>query len=294
MKRIFFLLLFVVAFLIAANVGVMFFHWVTLEKSAEDFLEPTPIDMALLPIQPPPEKKHFHYPSAKVALVIDDLGVKTPQYLLLLDIPYKVNLAIIPGLKNSKELVKEFALLNRFELLLHMPMEPFPHRGDQESQGASGIRTYPFFIDRQTKPTAIPVVLDAAMNQLEGWGFIKGINNHMGSYVTSSSNIMTPILNWAKSRQLYMLDSLTSRTTVAYEMARYQHVQAYHNEIFLDGVDDPEAIEAQLRKAVTRARSEGQIVAICHITRKNTMSVLQNMMPKYAENGISFVWLSEL
>lgn len=184
--------------------------------------------------------------------------------------------------------------MDRYELLLHMPMEPFPHRGDQESQGPSRIKTYPFYIDRHSKASSISLVLDEAMDQLNGWGFIKGLNNHMGSYVTSSPNMMVPIIDWTRSHQLFFLDSLTSRTTVAYEMARRQHIPAYHNEMFLDGIDEPDVIRERLRKAVARSRSEGQVVVIGHITRKYTLPVLKEMMPQFADHGVSFVWLSEL
>lgn len=294
MKRFFGVLMGVIVVLIVANLLVMFFHWVTLEKSTEDFLEPIPIDMDLLPTTPKSQTKPYRYPSAKVAIVIDDLGVKTPQYLMLMDIPFKLNLAIIPGLKNSKSLLKELALMDRYELLLHMPMEPFARRGDQESQGANRIQAYPFYIDRHSDAASISLALDKAMDQISGWGFVKGLNNHMGSYVTSSPNLMSPILDWARTHQLFFLDSLTSRTTVAYEMARQQHIPAYHNEIFLDGIDDPDAIRERLRKAVARSRTEGQVVAIGHITRKYTLSVLKEMMPQFANHGVSFVWLSEL
>ncbi len=294
MKRFIGTIIAIIAALIMVNLVLMFVHWVTLEKTAEEFLEPTPIDIDLLPTSPKSHSKPYRYPSAKVAIVIDDLGVKTPQYLILMDIPFKLNLAIIPGLKNSKSLVKELALMDRYELLLHMPMEPFPHRGDQESQGPSRIKTYPFYIDRHSKASSISLVLDEAMDQLNGWGFIKGLNNHMGSYVTSSPNMMVPIIDWTRSHQLFFLDSLTSRTTVAYEMARRQHIPAYHNEMFLDGIDEPDVIRERLRKAVARSRSEGQVVVIGHITRKYTLPVLKEMMPQFADHGVSFVWLSEL
>jgi polysaccharide deacetylase 2 family uncharacterized protein YibQ len=280
MKRIIFIF---IGVLIFVNLATLFFRWVTLERAAETFLAPVSLT------KPGTDS----YPSAEVAIVIDDLGVKTPQYLLLMDLPYKLNLAIIPGLKNSKTLVKEMAVLDRYELLLHMPMEPFSHRGDQESQGDNRAQ-YPFYIDRHSNVASISSGLDAAMDQLDGWGFIKGLNNHMGSYVTSSPNLMNPILEWARQHQLYFLDSLTSRSSVAYEMARSQHIQSYHNEIFLDGVDDRGYIRDRLKKAVMRARSEGQVVAIGHITRKNTLLVLKEMMPIYADHGVRFVWLSEL
>ena len=220
--------------------------------------------------------------------MLDDLGIKTSQYLLLMDIPYKLNVAIIPGLKNSRELVKELTLMNRFELLAHIPMEPFTPPTDPL------VQTYPFYIDRHATATTIRRILDASMDQLDGWGFIKGINNHMGSYVTSSPNMMTPIIDWVGSHQLYLLDSLTSRSSVAYEMAHRQHVKAYHNEIFLDGVDELDYIQDKLKKAIERARSEGNVVAIGHITRKNTLLVLKDMMPRFAQQGVRFVWLSEL
>lgn len=271
--------------IIFANLGLLVFRFLTIERKLEKYQVPT--EMV-------PTIEHRE-PHIRIAIVLDDLGVKTPVYHLLNDVAFKLNLAVIPGLKNSRELVKELASNQRYELLLHMPMEPLRRHLDMESGSHFSRQNYPFRIMHDDSKRNVRKTLNQAFDAIDGYGVVKGMNNHMGSWVTSSANMMTVIVDWARKEHLYFLDSLTSRYSVAYEEARKQRVPAAYNEIFLDGMDSEEYIVGQLEKLVVKAKENGQAIAIGHMTRQYTLPVLVREMPRLvASENVEFVWVSEL
>ena len=64
-------------------------------------------------------------------------------------------------------------------------------------------------------------------------------------------------------------------------------------EMFLDNDTSPDYIEKQVLSLRRVAFKKGSAVAVCH-DRKNTITVLNKMMPELAEEGIRFVYLSKM
>ncbi|MEK6557865.1 MAG: divergent polysaccharide deacetylase family protein [Candidatus Margulisiibacteriota bacterium] len=143
--------------IILANLALFVFRYTTIEKKLETYQGPPEVS-------PVVESTEHRY---RIAIVLDDLGVKTPDYHLLNDIAYKLNLAVIPGLKNSKELVREMAQDPRYELLLHMPMEPLRRSGDMESGAQSLTHNYPFLITHNLSKRSVRKILDQAFDAIE-------------------------------------------------------------------------------------------------------------------------------
>ncbi|OGI09142.1 MAG: hypothetical protein A2Y40_03905 [Candidatus Margulisbacteria bacterium GWF2_35_9] len=229
----------------------------------------------------------------RIAIIIDDVGTKTFRYFLMDQIPYQLNLAVIPGFKDSKELVKQFADNKKYELLLHMPMEPRIKNGDQESHDLNTLK-YQYMIRDGQDDKSIRKELTDALNSLDGLGIIRGLNNHMGSSVTSSQNMMESVMKWADKNKMYFVDSMTTAKSVAYEVAKKKKLKTAYNEVFLDGTDTPEYIRKSLEKLQNLAIKNGVAVAIGHIQRQHTLEVLFAEMPKMAAAGIKFVFVSEI
>lgn len=229
----------------------------------------------------------------KIAIVIDDLGVRTIRYYLLDAINEKLNLAVIPGETHSLDIIKAYNLKPNFELLMHMPMEPFETKEDRESP-YSKTTGYKYIITSEDNKKTIHSKLDEAFGSLLGLGLISGVNNHMGSYVTSSRDMVNEVVIWAKKNNLYVLDSLTAPSSVFYEQARKLKVKAAYNQIFLDSSDEPEHIKKQLERVKKVADKEGQVIAIGHIGKQYTMEILFDWMPSAVIDGYTFVFVSEL
>lgn len=300
-----------VLLLILVNITLIFFHFTSLEqrytnthqlaglivtnniidetiptshiKSAKKVLKK--IEEEKKPTIALPEK-------SKIAIVLDDLGVETFKSYLLDRIKTKINLAIIPGMQDSKKLVQKYAKDNRFELIMHLPMEPMNSK-DMESKDGKGYR-YKYLITTDMDEQTITEQLTEALDSLDRTGVIKGMNNHMGSKATRSRITMKSVMPWLKNNNLYFLDSRTISTTVGYETAKELQVPALYNEIFLDGQDDELYVTKQLAKAKNLAKKNGFVIAIGHIQRESTIVVLFRELPKLQNEGYELVFLSEL
>ena len=66
------------------------------------------------------------------------------------------------------------------------------------------------------------------------------------------------------------------------------------NNIFLDSRDSYKYIASQLERLRVFIKKYGKAIAIAHITRQNTPDALADYIPKFQEDGIEFVFLSEL
>lgn len=229
----------------------------------------------------------------QIAIVIDDLGIRTVRYYLLDLMENKINLAIMPGEEHSLDLVKYYKMKRNCELLMHMPMEPFATKEDKESGHFKTIG-YKYILTSSDSKKDIRSKLDESFDSLLGAAAISGINNHMGSYVTSSRNMVNEIVRWSKRNKLYVLDSLTSPSSVFYEQARKSRVKAAYNQVYLDNIDDSDYIKKQLEHVQQLADKEGQVIAIGHINKNYTMEVLFEWMPLAVEQGYTFVFVSEL
>ncbi|WP_291321830.1 divergent polysaccharide deacetylase family protein [Desulfonatronospira sp.] len=187
-----------------------------------------------------------------LVIVIDDLGecMVFPRKLAELDFP--VTFSILPYLPRTSE-VAEFASVNGFEVMLHMPMEPDAYiRGVEPGPGA-------LFVDM--KPEQIRQQMIHALQQIPQ---AQGVNNHMGSAFTRNHQGMRIVFEELMKRDLFFLDSVTTPDSVAPYLAREMGLDFMQRHVFLDNIRSREAIMHQLQKAEQMASRHGMAVAIGH------------------------------
>lgn len=231
-----------------------------------------------VPAPPPAVSPVVKSGKPKIVIVLDDMGHTMNDRDILRALGSDVTYAILPHLKYSRY----FGLLSKetgAEVILHQPFE-----------ATDGTIPGPGLItDRMPETQSLSVL----RHSLESVPNHQGMNNHMGSRGTSDPELMAPILEELKRRNLFFLDSVTSSKSVAYSMARQMGLPALKRDVFLDNVDTPAAIRAQLQKLVKAARKQGYAVGIGHY-HTNTLSVLRSDIPSIKEAGIEFVSLREL
>jgi uncharacterized protein len=191
-------------------------------------------------------------PPARLAIVLDDAGSSLQAVRELEELPQAVAVAVLPNAPQSREVVRELERQGR-EVLLHMPMEPLPNHGPGPGAGAVSVG--------QT-PAEVGTVLDVAIAVVST---ARGLNNHMGSRATADPATMRAVMAWLKGRGLYFLDSRTTPDSVAERVARAAGVPSLRREVFLDTVDEPDAVRRQLAEAISSANAEGRAVAIGHV-----------------------------
>lgn len=226
-------------------------------------------------IPPPPDGP---VRGVRVALVIDDLGESVDDLPPLEGLGVPVTYAVLPYREQTAQVVA--ALRQRgAEILLHLPMEP--QNGEDPGPGAlrRGMSEEEL---RQNTLAALQAVPGAA-----------GVNNHMGSGLSTEEGPMATVLGVLAARGLFFLDSRTSARSVGYRVARELGLPAAERQVFLDGDPTPAAIEGQFQRLLGLARLHGAAIAIGH-PHPETLAVLEREVPKARADGYEFVPVSYL
>lgn len=218
---------------------------------------------------------------AKVAIILDDAGGPLPDYKEIYSIREPITISIIPDLPFTSRAAADSRRAG-FEVMMHIPME-----------SDNGKLTWDHFGMIKTGDTSDEVkkvMLDAVNNDKLAVGF----NNHMGSRVTRDEKVMREVFSSLPEKNLYFIDSKTTRGSVAARVARSMGFRTAENDVFLDGDTQETQIEKRLNELIGIARRKGVAVGIGHATRPATIAVLKKMLPEYEKDGIRFVHASEI
>ncbi|HGN1707495.1 TPA: divergent polysaccharide deacetylase family protein [Providencia rettgeri] len=215
--------------------------------------------------------------AAKLAIVIDDFGYRTKEDNQILALPAAVTIAILPNSPHGREVAEKAHQQGR-DILIHMPMKPLskqPLEKDTLSPSMSAEE-----IDRIIK------------NAISRVPYAKGMNNHMGSEMTSSLPGMQNVMRSLSQSNLFFLDSVTIGNTQAGNAAKEYGVPTLRRNIFIDNHQSEDETRTQLNKAVAYARRHGSAVAIGH-PHPSTVRALQKYLPQLP-NDIELVAVSSL
>lgn len=216
----------------------------------------------------------------KLAVVVDDFGYsmnETINGFISLKEPFTA--AVIPGRPYSTQ-VDERLNSRKIQTLIHMPMvtitnttsEPDYALSDELSDGE---------INRRLKKArrAVPYAV--------------GMNNHQGSGGTQSRKVMTDVTAFLSEQSMFFLDSLTIAASVGEAVAREHSVPTNSRDVFLDEVDDTEAIAGELFRLARIAKDKGEAIGIGHC-RPNTLVTLKKYLPALTAAGFELVPVSSL
>lgn len=217
--------------------------------------------------------------SPKVAFIIDDLGYETEVAKKMMELEFPVALSILPFLQYS-EFTAEEGRKNNQEIMLHLPMEPNNSNADP---GPGAIKSY--MSEEEIRLAVRKCILD--------FPYAIGVNNHMGSKITEDRKIMEIVLEEIKGYNLFFIDSITTKDSIAYEVAQEMEIKSAVRSVFLDNENDMEYIKGQMLEVQETALREGEAIAIGH-SRINTFYILKLMIPELIRAGIEVVPVSEL
>jgi len=120
-----------------------------------------------------------------------------------------------------------------------------------------------------------------------------GANNHEGSMVTSDSKVMSYVMEYFASNNLFFIDSKTASDSVAVNEARKAGVMFAGRDVFLDNSKEKTYIAGQMQLLKKEAKKQGYAVGIGH-DYPSTLEVLQELMPKFEAEGYEFVYAAEV
>jgi polysaccharide deacetylase 2 family uncharacterized protein YibQ len=205
----------------------------------------------------------------KVAIIIDDLGFDRIIAGKFLELDAVFTFSMLPYSPFQKKIAKA-AHAKGYDIMLHLPMEPVEYPDVDPGTGA-------------LLTTMTPDQLISQLNKhLEIVPFVKGVNNHMGSKMTTVSSRMYQIFSVLKKRGFFFIDSRSTPETVCKPSARLFQIPFAERDIFIDHLPEPEFIRKQLKRLVEIANQHGEAVGIAHPHRV-TLEVLQSMIPELKE-----------
>lgn len=213
---------------------------------------------------------------ATIGIIIDDLGNSLVNGERTTRLPGAVACAVLPHTPFARS-VADAAHAAGKEVVLHLPMasrdaqEPGPGQLDARMPALEMRATLDF--DLSTVPHVI------------------GVNNHMGSLLTTQPGAMNWLMRELALRRLFFVDSRTDVETVAASAARRAGVPALERKVFLDDDPTPAAVAAQLDRLEQLARRHGYALAIGH-PHPVTLAALERWLPQLAERGIQLIPLT--
>ncbi|MGE0667438.1 MAG: divergent polysaccharide deacetylase family protein [Sphingomonadales bacterium] len=202
--------------------------------------------------------------SARIAVVIDDVGLNKARTEDVIALPAAVTLSFMPYGEDVQERVDKARTLGH-EVMLHLPMQPENAAEDPGPQAL--LVTLP--------PQALEERVVWNMDRFTGY---VGFNNHMGSRFTADQDGMGVVMREAARRGLMFLDSRTTPHSKGQAAAARFGVPLLKRDIFIDNVASEAAVRAQLDKAVELAKKRGSAVVIGH-PHKATVAALEAWIP---------------
>ena len=270
--------------LVVVFAGLLAHYLIAPRKPSKPAEPPTSVPVAKQPVAKippmeiyppkdiPPPKKPPKPPTQKteqlpqVAIIIDDLGYDEKIAEKLGELNTVLTFSILPHSPFQAGIAR-IAQEKGFETILHLPMEPIEYPSVNPGPGTLLTSMTPDQLLLQLKKN-----LDAVPS-------IKGVNNHMGSKMTTESNHMYQIFSILKKRNLFFVDSRTTDKTLCKPSARLFQIPFAQRDVFLDHQQEKRFIRQQLKKLIQVAQEHGYAIGIGH-PHPMTYEVLREMLPE--------------
>ncbi|MGV3345787.1 divergent polysaccharide deacetylase family protein [Enterobacteriaceae bacterium LUAb1] len=201
--------------------------------------------------------------AGKLAIVIDDFGYRPKEENKILQMSKNISVAVLPGSTHGKAMAIKAHQMGH-EVLIHLPMAPLSKQPLEKDT-----------LRPDMSSAEIERIIREAVNNVP---YATGMNNHMGSAMTSSLPGMRKVILALKKYNLYFLDSMTIGNSQVIRAAQGTGVKTLKRRVFLDDNQDEAEIRKQLTRAIRLAQRSSPVIAIGH-PHPATVRVLQDMLP---------------
>nr|WP_318383568.1 divergent polysaccharide deacetylase family protein [uncultured Enterobacter sp.] len=201
--------------------------------------------------------------AGKLAIVIDDFGYRPQTENQVLAMPSTISVAVLPNAPHAREMATK-AHNSGHEVLIHLPMAPLSKQPLEKDT-----------LQPDMSSEEIERIIRDAVSKVP---YAVGLNNHMGSAMTSNLFGMQKVMQALARYDLYFLDSMTIGNSQAMRAAAGTGVTVIKRKVFLDDTQNEADIRRQFTRAVELARRNGSAIAIGH-PHPTTVRVLQQMLP---------------
>lgn len=200
--------------------------------------------------------------AGKLAIVIDDFGYRPKEENQVLQMPAAISVAVLPDATHARQMAIR-AHQTGHEVLIHLPMAP--------------LSKQPLEKNTLTPDMSSDQIAEIIKRAVRNVPYAVGLNNHMGSKMTSSLPGMTKVMQVLNHYNFYFLDSMTIGNSQSVPASKGTHVRVLKRKVFLDDTQNDADIRKQFLRAVALARRDGSAIAIGH-PHPATVRVLQQML----------------
>ena len=209
--------------------------------------------------------------------VIDDAGYSMKQLKAILDLPFPLTVAVLPGLPHSEEAAKAVLAAGK-ELILHQPM-----------QAVGGQNPGPGAIRLGMSDEEVEATIEANLATVPG---AVGMNNHMGSAATADLGLMDAVAEIAKKRGIYYLDSRTTSESAIPVAVRREGIRYWERDVFLDNTPDRASITRAVEDGKKRSEKDRPAIMIGHVWSSELAQTLTDLYPQLIAEGFSLSTIS--
>lgn len=241
------------------------------------------ISFLLLFIQTPVSAEKNNDKQLKAAIIIDDFGGGTGGVRDFLEGDIPITAAVMPFTEHSRKHA-EWAHKNGIEVIVHLPMQP--KKGKRSWLGPK-----PITVDLSPKE-----VKQRVKEALKSVPHAVGLNNHMGSLAVEDEDIVRAIVEVAKEKRLYIIDSGTSPKSKFPEITKEMNVPLLKRDVFLDDISSSSHVRKQMRRLAKITEFTGSGIAIGHVgvTGKICSVGIFQSMEEFKQRNIKIVPASKL
>jgi polysaccharide deacetylase 2 family uncharacterized protein YibQ len=232
-----------------------------------------------IPYVPPLTKLPETRELPKVAIIIDDLGYDKKMAQKFLELDVVLTFSVLPHSPYTKHIVRA-ARSKGLDVMLHLPMEPNEYPGFNPGPGALLMSMSPDELINQLK------------KNIDDIPDVRGVNNHMGSKMTTDADRIYQIFTVLKQRGLFFIDSRSTDQTLCKPSARLFQIPFGERDVFIDHIQKPEFIRKQLQHLIHIARGRGEAIGIAHPS-KTTLKILREELP-YLQENVELVPVSQM
>jgi len=205
------------------------------------------------PVSPPAEALPTpHISRAGIALIMDDVGYDLNALKRVLALPFRVAISILPDAPYAAEAAR-MAHEAGSTVMLHLPMEPSNPKYRARMNGS--------FLKTGMDEAQVHDHFIQALNRVP---YVTGVNNHMGSLLTTLEEPMRWVMELCKERALFFVDSRTVHNSVAADIAAEYGLAWASRRIFLDHTVDDEDIRLAWKSALKCAKRKDSCIVIAH------------------------------
>jgi len=229
-------------------------------------------------LQNPQEKKEEKVKKS-ICIIIDDYGYQDTSSILM-NLPFKISVSILPGLTYSKSGFEIFANSKNITPVLHIPMESLNPYTQSEKEEIK-VKDNKIEIERK---------LELFFSQIPA----KFANNHMGSKVSLSENTIKIILNYLSKKGIRFIDSHTINNSLFPSIGKSLGYPIFENNLFLDYNEEEDLPEKEFLKGLNLLKTRDFIIIIGHNTKEQTLNFLQKLAYKHYFQNYEFISIREL